>query len=443
MIPQLSGQAVKISRLHANETEYTKFMELRNEAMAYYNSLTEGLTRKFFSPRLIAQVPMANVNITRRVTDRTSEVYMVEAMRTAGTDAQTANYKKYTPRKHQRMQRLERFTNLLEVELFHPYWNEATMTLDHTIISEFKPFFDMWGNLEGVRYPLVQSSNTDATDDQLYVEWALDGFSVVDENDRVKKEEAWDGPFPFVLSWREEPEYFYDHLPSPDLIAGNRVINFYETILAAGLGFQAFGQPYVTGIQDPNQAKSIEWDVSQILALPEGASAGILNSSINANDVIEAERNLYKMVARNYHLPEDFVEGSAQAESGVAIKLRNQELQNERIGDVARWRNFEHELFNIERFILDSKGVSVGPELGVDFSETQEYLSDDEQRSRDDWDLQKNLITVPQIAMRRNPDLNDAEAEQMITANAEQNATVTKAATPGNGLADLLSAPVG
>ena len=195
-------------------------------------------------------------------------------------------------------------------------------------------------------------------------------------------------------------------------------------------------------ITDPDVEEAIKaWNtrpdgwVSVDDRLPK-ETAQILSPPSTAQDAIAVEKSIYKLIARNYHLPEDFVEGSAQAESGVAIKLRNQELQNERIGDIIRWRNFEHEIYKIERDILSKAGVSVSEEFAVDFSETTEYLSEDEQRAKDDWDLEHNLTTIVDIAMRENPDLTREDAEALIEANKETNATPAE-----SGLANILGTP--
>ena len=434
MIPHdLAKKSVEFSRLAANDEEYAEFMRIRHNRMKYYKGDTEKLTRGWFSKNLLKNVPIANINIFKRIIDRTSEVYMVEALREAGSESQTEKYKSMIPRKHERMQRIEKMTNALDVVCVHPYYDHNNKVLDHMILLEFQPFFDMNGNMVGIRYPLMQSANTSAIDEQSFVEWGLEGWRIVDSEGRAQQKQAYNGVFPFKLAWADEPEYFYDHLPTPDLAQGNLCINFYRTNLNANNAYQAHGQPFITGL---NSSDDFQWGIDKIPALPEGATAQILSPPSTAQDTIAVEKSIYKLIARNYHLPEDFVEGSAQAESGVAIKLRNQELQNERIGDIIRWRNFEHEIYKIERDILSKAGVSVSEEFAVDFSETTEYLSEDEQRAKDDWDLEHNLTTIVDIAMRENPDLTREDAEALIEANKEANATKGE-----TGLADILGTP--
>jgi len=433
MFTSQAAQTVKLSRMAANELEYKEFMKRRHNRLLYYNAETEELTKEWFSANLLKNVPIGNINITKRVIDRTSEVYMVEALRFFEKDSATERYNEKIPRKHERMQRIERMTNLLDVVAVHPFWNDQRKILDHAVILEFEPFFDEYGELYKIRYPLQQSSNTASTDEQTFVVWEMDGYSIVDANGIEIGGEVQSGIFPFALTWTEQPEYFYDHNPTADLSQGNLCINFYQTALNANVGFQSFGQPYVTGLQAD---QTIEWGIDKVPALPDGAKAGILSPPSTVADVVTAQSNLYKLIARAYHLPEDFVEGSAQAESGVAIKLRNQELNNERVGDVARWRNAEAEIYKIERDILAKVSVGLPEELMVDFSESIEYLSPQEQREKDDWDLAHNLTTVAEIARRQNQDLDEAAAQKMIEDNAKVNGSIKKVESGRTSIVD-------
>jgi hypothetical protein len=132
-----------------------------------------------------------------------------------------------------------------------------------------------------------------------------------------------------------------------------------------------------------------------------------------------------------------------QAESGVHLKLRNQELQNERIGDVPRWQNVEAAVYVVERDILSRVGISLPEKLFVDFSESVEYLTPQEQRERDDWDLSHNLITVVDIAMRNNKDLEEADAEALILKNAESVSVIKKTENGRSSIVDEIFGATG
>ena len=72
----------------------------------------------------------------------------------------------------------------------------------------------------------------------------------------------------------------------------------------------------------------------------------------------------------------------------------------------------------------------------VDFSESIEYLSPQEQREQDDWDLEHNMINLADIAMRKNKDLDEEQAQKDILENAERNSAVKKVSNGRNSIVD-------
>ena len=120
------------------------------------------------------------------------------------------------------------------------------------------------------------------------------------------------------------------------------------------------------------------------------------------------------MLAQNYHLSVSFVEGTT-AESGVALRLRNQELMDSRRSDVERWKQIEHKLFEVEeRMIAVEQGRDAGFLLGIDYEESTEILSEEEQRVKWDWELANGLIDKARILMEMDadkyPDIETAQA---------------------------------
>ena len=110
------------------------------------------------------------------------------------------------------------------------------------------------------------------------------------------------------------------------------------------------------------------------------------------------------MLAQNYHLPTSFAEGST-AESGVALRLRGQELNDNRKSDISRWKDVEYKLFDIEKQILTTEQmVDIGELELIDYGESVEVLSPQEQRDQWEWELSKGIIDTADILMQMNPD---------------------------------------
>ena len=137
------------------------------------------------------------------------------------------------------------------------------------------------------------------------------------------------------------------------------------------------------------------------------------------------------MLAQNYHLNISFVEGTT-AQSGVAIKLRNQELTDERVSDIIRWKQTEKDIFEIESVMLGVEAnINAGTLDKVDYQENVEILSDEEQRARWDWDLSHGLIDEKDILTQRDKDrFPDRETAQAYLderkAPVEQEETTTE-----------------
>ena len=144
------------------------------------------------------------------------------------------------------------------------------------------------------------------------------------------------------------------------------------------------------------------------------------------------------MLSQNYHLPTSFVEGTT-AESGVALRLRNQELQDDRKSDVAKWRDIEYKLFDMERLIIAvEQGQDAGDLEDVDFDESVEILSNQEQRDKWDWELSKGIIDEADIMTQINPDLTREEAQEYL----DERKTIAPVAEEGGGLLAALAKPV-
>ena len=157
--------------------------------------------------------------------------------------------------------------------------------------------------------------------------------------------------------------------------------------------------------------------------------------------ITSAVTTAYKMLAQNYHIDISFVEGTT-AQSGVAIKLRNQELTDERISDVIKWREVEKELFELERLMI---AVDMGKDAGelekIDFEESMEVLSDTEQRDKWEWELSKGLIDEADILMQKDPDRFDTRevAQEYLQ---ERGKIAVEAEAPEGSLLQELIKPV-
>ena len=406
MIPSTAQLAVEMSRVAWQDQEKKRWMQSRDKAYDYYKGRTEAYTKKFFSDKIIKEVECANVNITKRVIDRISLVYMKAPIR----DYSNENVIDFFHQKDFKMQRAERLCNLLECILLKPTWRNERIEYD--IIRDWEPMFgDDPLNPYAITYPLQVRSSVLDTTAELWSYWDLENHFIYEKGTgkKIVDDENIDmiNPYsmlPFVDCYRDgKPEAsYYDTDASPDLIATNAIINQAEFNKAANNMFQSFGIGYITGSNIEKDKLEIGQDKWTFLG-----HDGAINMVSPPNSVpalTDSIKESYKMLAQNYHLSISFVDGTS-AESGVALRLRNQELMDSRRSDVERWKQIEKKMFEVESIIIAiEQGKDAGFLLGIDYEESTEILSDEEQRAKWDWELSNGLIDKADILMQQDAD---------------------------------------
>ena len=405
MIPQVSDLLLKQTQWNAQQQAKNRWRERRERALDFYNGRTKRYTKKLFNRQLSDKIPIANINVCKRVIDRISLLYMVEPERVYSKPEITDLFSG----KNFKLQRAERFTNLLDSILVKPTWRDGMIEYD--IIHDFEPAFgDDPMKPTSFTYPLSARSEVLDTKPELWAYWDLDNTFIYDKNGKIIDDPNnpehinFYGILPFVECWREgKPEYAYlDTEPANDLVDTNHVINVAETNKNANIHFQSFGYLYANGSQIDKDTMDVGQDKISYLGVDGTLSVVSPPNSVPALN--EAVKESYKMLAQNYHLPTSFAEGST-AESGVALRLRGQELNDNRKSDISRWKDVEYKLFDIEKQILTTEQmVDIGELELIDYGESVEVLSPQEQRDQWEWELSKGIIDTADILMQMNPD---------------------------------------
>jgi len=118
MIPSSSQLLVEQSKVMWQDAEKKRWMMSRDKAYDYYKGRTEAYTKAFFSDSLNKQIPCPNINITKRIIDRISLVYMKAPIREYSNEKTPDMFYQ----KNLKMQRAEKMCNLLECILLKPTW---------------------------------------------------------------------------------------------------------------------------------------------------------------------------------------------------------------------------------------------------------------------------------------------------------------------------------
>ena len=405
MIPNIGKLLVQQSRHNAQQNAKNKWRKMRYIAKDYYAGQTKGYTSKYFSNQLMSKVPIANVNITKRIIDRISLVYMKPPVREYSNELLPT----YFHEKDFKMQRAERMCNLLEQILIKPTWRNGV--LDYDIIMDFEPMFeDDPLRPTAFCYPLSFKASVMDDTPELNAYWDTEHTFIYDSTGKILDDPNNPehinpyGVLPFVECFKDgRPEYSYlDTSPANDIIATNLEVNVSETNSNANTMFQSFGYMYVNGSQVEKDTLEVGQDKISFLGID--GTMNIVSPPNTVDALASSVEHSYKLLAQNYHLNISFVDGTA-AQSGVAIRLRNQELQDARLSDVIRWKGIEKKLFDLESTILGVEaGINTGTIEKIDYGESIEVLSYKEQIEKWTWELANKLIDEADILMQQDPD---------------------------------------
>ena len=447
MIPNMAELAVLMSKFDYKQKVKNQWKQSRYEALDYYKGNTLEYTSDYFSDSTMQKVVAGNINITKRIIDRVSLVYMTPPIRKYTREDVTD----YFIEKDLKLQRLERVTNLLDAVLLKPCWRtkeDGSGCIEYDIITDYEPLFeDDPLKPSAIIYPITSKASVMDTTPDLWAYWDKENTFTFDETGKMYTTD--DNPdminpygvLPFIECFREgKPEFSYlDTNASNDLLATNLAINVAETNKNANVMFQSFGYLFVNGNID---SESIQVGQDKVNFLGVDGSINIVSPPNAIPALDESIQSSYKMLSQNYHLPTSFVEGTT-ASSGVALKMRNIELTDNRKSDIIRWRDIEYKLFELERLMF---AVELGQDAGdledVDFTESVEVLSDEEQREKWDWELSHGLIDLADIMMQKNPDLTRDEAEDYLFDRKPVEMEAGEEETPANTLLEALAKPV-
>ena len=170
------------------------------------------------------------------------------------------------------------------------------------------------------------------------------------------------------------------------------------------------GQPVFTGIDEGQSV--IKSGIDSAIILPEGATFQYVSPSGGINEMIEGVKTFANNTAENNHLRIRWGESGGNSPSGEALRILEIENLESRESDIAYFKEWEHERYEIDRTILDIHGaLSLSEDLSIDFGEVSYPMSIDQELKMLDWKLQKGIISKRDLLLHFNPDMSDEELE--------------------------------
>ena len=393
--------------------------EIRKHLDYYSGTSTEDYIANYFNADAFSEIPPTVSNFTRNFVNKISRIYTLGAKR----NVENERYAQLTPTKDVRMKHSERMTRLIGTIANRIYW--VNDTFDYRPIYYFEAYFDEDPfKPNSIIYPLLNNSSDLSDTGKLQWEyWDSNMYAILDEEGKILMQE--DNPYgilPFVFTHREDQIDSFFVEGASDIINCNEQVNIALTEMNLGMRFNMFGQPWVTGLNSDQSLVRTGSDT--ILDMGEDGAYNITSPQGNIMDAIQNIKFQMELVALNNHLWITWAESGGEVPSGISLMIKDLDRKEDYFDDIALWRMYEKEWYDVERVIAEYNGISLPEEFGVDFQEVEYPKTIQDQIMRDEFDLKNNLTTHAKIMVRDNQDLSLNQAQAIIEDNKSVNSKV-------------------
>jgi len=400
----------KLMMSHARRNEIRKHLD-------YYSGVsTEQYINNYFSGDAFSEIPPSMTNFTRKFINKISRIYSLGAKRNVGNE----RYGELTPTKDVRMKHSERMTRLLGTIANRVHWRDGFF--DYRPIYYFEAYFDENPfTPTAIIYPLLNNSSDLSNTDNLQWEyWDSEKYGIMNEDGKMTEEvENPYGMLPFVFTHREDQLDSFFVEGASDVVSCNEQVNIALTEMNLGMRFNMFGQPWVTGLRADQSM--LRTGSNTILDMGEDGAYNITSPSGNIQEAIDNIKFQIELVASNNHLWIQWAESGGEVPSGISLMIKDMERKEDYYDDIALWRLYEQDFYNVERRIAEYNGISLPEEFGVDFEEVEYPKTVQDQILKDEFDIKNNLTTRAKIMVRENKDLTEKQAQKLIDENRRVN----------------------
>ena len=378
--------------------------------------------------------PYSQVNITKWICRKLAMVYKEKPTRECGTKSD--DYNNLTYKKDIVLKISERMTELLPVVAIRPFWDERKKIINYQIVRLFngRPDMKNIGKFESFWYPLGLD-----TVDEMYVYWDAERYLILDnQGSQVKDQEKYGG--------RSDKKNIYGEIPFVFVRKGividdiwdggdesitnlNLNINLALTDLNWLHRYNSFKQVVI--ISDNDSLEKIKIGYNQAILLRTGDEGGQQSSAsfldlqadfVNLFSFIKSQLDLFcqtKGISMNWEL-----QGSP---SGFSLVVKNMELLNNWQDDIEFCRDWEYELFEMEKLIYEKEtGQKFNfSDFKVNFKDVKFPVDTKDERENWQWKFDNNLAT-PIDYMKEN-DVDSSEED--IKKRYEENKLFNKKTT--------------
>lgn len=267
-------------------------------------------------------------------------------------------------------------------------------------------------------------------DFEQYIEFD-DDFTVINQMENPYKDKNGKGiiPYVFVSNLPTISGNLWNETVNDDLYEGTLQVNVLQTMLNNLLKTTGYRQLFISGIDTDEMQKlnNKASDPLQPIAVSDAnARTYTIDIQGNINDVKDAIHDIISEIADNHGVAFNSRTSSAQKQSGMALAIEQEALDDIRQSQIPFYRDAENEIAEKTVIIanndLNYGNIDIEGSFAVNFYEETKDESITDKMEYDKWLLSKNLKSLTDIYMEIDPDCQDTEeAEKRIQENKEIN----------------------
>ena len=402
-----------VSQLNAERKKETqKRLDYFHDDTADY--LDEKLTELFSEPD---QLVKCQLNVVKKIVSQLAQVYRdAPAREIEGEDQDQKIFKEIaeTAKLDVVLKQATRYAKLLKTILLRPVYRSGKMQVD-LYTGEILDVVTGDTPEELLEVLITDYGNAQRMEEITFSHWTAETWKKIDFHGRVVEEE--ENPYqvlPFVPVFDFLPPGTQFWLPGgADLIEIQDAINIKLVDLLHLLANQSFGVGFIKGGQ--GSGASLRVDPGSLVELEEDGEIGFASQKARLIEVVHSIDKLVKWACVSNGLSASSMSTDlSDRQSGEAKRVDRTELHELRLDDVALWRGYERQLFDLIKIVWNvhnpRKKFSEKAVLQIDFADPTPPV--DPKMQAESWQMQLDMgVTSPvDIIMQMNPDLKDRES---------------------------------
>ena len=410
VIPELSEQIILATVAKAEKEFKEQSTAERMTALDfYYNINMDKHLEQWFGSDSLSQIPTYPQKIVPRFARARMMLYKNQITRLIGGE-ENDDYKGIAYMLDSQTKQFSELAWLLGSCHFKSKFNERHERLEYEILPFVKEYY-MYGESQpyGYSYEIDKGNNKD----RMFIFWSEDRDGIQGMHfkfDQKGRRFAIDGNDEMINPYGLNPISRVVYPSSSfDVVRSAVQIGIAMTEIALSVRSR-LGQPVFTGIDEGQSV--IKSGIDSAIILPEGATFQYVSPNGGLDEMIESVKVFANQTAENNHLRIRWGESGGNSPSGEALRILEIENLESRESDIAYFKEWEHERYEIDRTILDIHGaLSLSEDLSIDFGEVSYPMSIDQELKMLDWKLQKGIISKRDLLLHFNPDMSDEELE--------------------------------